>query len=583
MTTPISEFIQITASLQVLSHTVDTVTCLKKQLGDADLVASRLENGLMVMRAALVRVQRHANGITEIIHQQRMMIYLERCIPCCRLLIGKLDMEMSLFLAQDRHLNALDNLKLVFESKGMRRVLQMVENATNALNLISRAADGHALPLIESLRLRSLLAKLESGTASIAVSRDEGATISAYTEPPTSISLKLPLLFTSPRLIKRGPLTSIPNTLRVLKILGPNKDTLRSQEIDRQLMRDCLNQTRDVLLIGTGESSTSDILRALELANSRQRIDDEISPELLASYRSAILQSIVRTTHSILDAMSQFEMPPQTEAGQRAAEFLAAYQLSTTDNSSKTPGPDFVEAISSLLGECCVQSLMEDQEMLNISASSKYLLSEVRRICTPDYIPTEEDVLRCEAAGQDTGNRRLQSDPKALEYNIYSAGKQPPERAKKWIHYFDGLNPSVFFIVDLGLFDQVLAEDPTKNKFVEAIRTFKALADTHLKPRMTITCLLLCNPQAVRTRLSTSPLSDYFPEYTLGATGNNAAFDALKFLYNFSAIESGMDIVHIMDLANPKHIWAVYGAIKDYVFQQTCFGAMCGGRGGGFY
>ncbi|KAK3682807.1 G-protein alpha subunit-domain-containing protein [Podospora appendiculata] len=440
----------------------------------------------------------------------------------------------------------------------------------------AKTAASHALPLVESLRLRRLLTKLESGTAFIAVSRDKETAISAYTQAPKAVSFRI--LCISP-LNNRAPgLASIPGTLRTLKLLGPDKGTVHSQEIDRQLRKDCsyiMDRTRDVLLMGTGESSTSDILRALELANARQRIRDKNSPELLASYRPAILQSIIRTTNSILAALSQFGMSPESEAGQRAAISLSN-QLSTTDTAS-IASPDFVESVLSLIEDSCVQSLINDEEMLCITESSRYLLFKVQRICSPGYVPTAEDVVRCEAVGHDTGERRLRAERRGLEYRIYSAGKQRPERAKKWMHYFDRLGPSICFVVDLGLFDQVVAEDPTKNRLIETIRTFKALADTHLTPRMTITCLLLRTSQAVKTRLVTSSLKEHFPQYTGGAT--STTLDAIRFLYQLATAESGMDIVHIIDVADTEQTWAVFGAIKDYVFQQTCFGYLCGGRG----
>ena len=98
---------------------------------------------------------------------------------------------------------------------------------------------------------------------------------------------------------------------------------------------------------------------------------------------------------------------------------------------------------------CCYKFLS-----FQLFDSAHYFLSDVERICSPDYQPTDQDVLRTRVAS--TGIVKVEFLVRHLTFNILDVGGQRSER-KKWIHCFDDVT-AVLFVISLSEYDQVLAE-----------------------------------------------------------------------------------------------------------------------------
>lgn len=79
----------------------------------------------------------------------------------------------------------------------------------------------------------------------------------------------------------------------------------------------------------------------------------------------------------------------------------------------------------------------------------------IDRIGSPDYSPTNQDVLR--ARVKTTGISETIFDIGELQYRMLDVGGQRSER-KKWIHCFENVM-AIIFMVALSEFDQVLIED----------------------------------------------------------------------------------------------------------------------------
>ena len=67
----------------------------------------------------------------------------------------------------------------------------------------------------------------------------------------------------------------------------------------------------------------------------------------------------------------------------------------------------------------------------------------------------------------------------SINFVMYDVGGQRNER-KKWIHCFDDEN-AVIFVVALSEYDQMLFEDNTVNRMVEAIILFEEVIRVMIK------------------------------------------------------------------------------------------------------
>jgi len=98
----------------------------------------------------------------------------------------------------------------------------------------------------------------------------------------------------------------------------------------------------------------------------------------------------------------------------------------------------------------------------NLLSSFISFLNNVDRLSCTDYIPTDQDILRCRV--RTTGIKQNIFQANGLIYRVVDVGGQRTER-KKWIHCFDDVN-SIIFLVALSDYDQTLWED---NKTVNII------------------------------------------------------------------------------------------------------------------
>ena len=94
---------------------------------------------------------------------------------------------------------------------------------------------------------------------------------------------------------------------------------------------------------------------------------------------------------------------------------------------------------------------------------------------------------------------------------MFDVGGQRSER-KKWIHCFENVT-SVIFLAAISEYDQVLIEDETVNRMQEALTLFDSICNSKWFTSTSM-ILFLNKVDLFKEKLTKSPLSDYFPDYT---------------------------------------------------------------------
>ena len=102
--------------------------------------------------------------------------------------------------------------------------------------------------------------------------------------------------------------------------------------------------------------------------------------------------------------------------------------------------------------ECmCLQVCFSRSNEYQLNDSAKYFLDDLDRIGEPDYLPTEQDVLRTRV--KTTGIVETHFSFKNLNFKVFDVGGQRSER-KKWMHCFEDVN-AIIFCAALSAYDQV--------------------------------------------------------------------------------------------------------------------------------
>ncbi len=110
---------------------------------------------------------------------------------------------------------------------------------------------------------------------------------------------------------------------------------------------------------------------------------------------------------------------------------------------------------------------------INVIDSHKEYLQDLTRIASPDYIPTQQDILLARIRTTQIIMERYRID--GIDFEMYDVGGQRSER-RKWIDCFDHVD-AVIFVAALSEYDQTLAEAKRTNRMVEALELFRSVCN----------------------------------------------------------------------------------------------------------
>lgn len=237
----------------------------------------------------------------------------------------------------------------------------------------------------------------------------------------------------------------------------------RSRDVDHQLAEANIKDSQIIklLLLGAGESGKSTLFKAL-ISLYGGGFSDELSEGFT---------SVVRTNTNIamrrLIANSEEYGPIQSEAGKEAKAFFD--QGHHDDQISKV----IAQHITNLWSDPGIKETYKHRIKFQILESSPYFFANVERIAEPDYMPNEQDILRCRV--RTTGIKETDFEIDGTKFKMVDVGGQKNER-KKWIHCFEDVT-AVIFVAALSEYDQVLFEDELENRMVDALRLFDEICN----------------------------------------------------------------------------------------------------------
>jgi hypothetical protein len=122
--------------VEVLAKTLSRLSELNERWRQADCTFINLIAQLSALKAALNKIQEWMDADIDETHHQLVMD-LGLSIECCRVLIDKMDSEVSgLHRSADNGLNSQGKIKLMIKNGKLEELQKMVERQTNALTLL---------------------------------------------------------------------------------------------------------------------------------------------------------------------------------------------------------------------------------------------------------------------------------------------------------------------------------------------------------------------------------------------------------------------------------------------------------------
>ncbi|KKA28924.1 hypothetical protein TD95_002484 [Thielaviopsis punctulata] len=332
----------------------------------------------------------------------------------------------------------------------------------------------------------------------------------------------------------------------------------RSQAIDKQLEEDNKRLRREckVLLLGSGESGKSTIVKQMKIIHLHGYSHDE-----LLNYRPTVFKNLIECAKAVVGAMQQFEIEPMNEDTRQYCGFIMNYTPESGASAELDPrvGP----AVQAIWNDPAKFLLMERQNEFYLMDSAPYFFDEVDRICDPEYLPNEMDVLR--ARTKTTGIYETYFTMDQLSIHMFDVGGQRSER-KKWIHCFENVT-SIIFCVALSEYDQVLLEESTQNRMLESLLLFDSVVNSRWFMRTSI-ILFLNKVDIFKEKLPRSPLGNFFPDYSGGADVNKAA---KYLLWRFNQVNRAhlKLFPHLTQATDTSNIRLVFAAVKETILENA--------------
>uniref|UniRef100_A0A1L8DMA3 Guanine nucleotide-binding protein subunit alpha n=1 Tax=Nyssomyia neivai TaxID=330878 RepID=A0A1L8DMA3_9DIPT len=331
-----------------------------------------------------------------------------------------------------------------------------------------------------------------------------------------------------------------------------------NQEIERQLRRDKRDARRELklLLLGTGESGKSTFIKQMRIIHGSGYSDED-----KRGFIKLVYQNIFMAMQSMIRAMDLLKIQYSLPHNQDNAELIRSVDFETVT----TFEPPYVQGIKDLWSDAGIQECYDRRREYQLTDSAKYYLREMERMETPNYLPTEQDILRARAPT--TGIIEYPFDLEKIRFRMVDVGGQRSER-RKWIHCFENVT-SIIFLVALSEYDQILFESENENRMEESKALFKTII-TYPWFQHSSVILFLNKKDLLEEKIMYSHLVDYFPEYDGPKLDDKAAREfILKQYLVCNPDPERMCYSHFTCATDTENIKLVFCAVKDTIMQSA--------------
>lgn len=277
---------------------------------------------------------------------------------------------------------------------------------------------------------------------------------------------------------------------------------IRSKEIDRKIKEQAkiYQSTIKLLLLGAGESGKSTVIKQMRIIHMKQFTNEE-RRDKIADIHSNIKVSIL----SILNAMEKYAYEFNDSNLKELQNYLLDMEVKNFEFTTKTW--DVIETLwkNENVKQCALKG--DEYHLLD---SAQYFLDRVSFIRKDDYLPNDQDILRCRVLT--SGILETTFEHKKVNFHVFDVGGQREER-KKWIQCFNDVT-AIIFVVDISAYNMTLKEDERVNRLRESLELFRnTWVNRWLNHVSVILFLNKYDILAEKIQSGTCKLETYFPEF----------------------------------------------------------------------
>jgi len=241
---------------------------------------------------------------------------------------------------------------------------------------------------------------------------------------------------------------------------------LASKLLEKQLEEQQAEENAIIklLVLGTGESGKSTVFKQMKILYS--------VPDPPSKFIMICRANLFGNAHAVMDGMEKLGIQFKSEKAKAAGDELRKVPADGNPNEGRSLS-EYPALLKDMYEDAgCVEAIDRAAEY-QLNDSTIYFMDRADDLCKPDYMPTEQDVLR--ARVRTTGIVQQNFAIGEKKYTMFDVGGQRNER-RKWIHCFDNVT-AVIFVTAISEYDQVLYEDENTNRMDEALVLFDQICN----------------------------------------------------------------------------------------------------------
>jgi len=328
----------------------------------------------------------------------------------------------------------------------------------------------------------------------------------------------------------------------------------KSRNLDAQLHQDYMNdqQIKKLLLLGAGESGKSTLFKQMMFIYGKGFSETECQ-----IYGPIVQNNIMISIKTLLEQAPSYS-PLQSPEAKAAATAIKDLKVDVVIDKK------LAAQIKALWFDQGIQKTYAARSKFQLYDSAAFFLNKVEYISVPDYLPNEEDVLRCRV--RTTGIVENAFEIEGNQFKMFDVGGQRNER-KKWIHCFEGVT-AVLFVAAISAYDMVLYEDEKTNRMMEALNLFEEICNSEWF-KETAMILFLNKRDLFAEKIQKVSLSVCFPEYD-GPNTYEAGTQFLIKQFESKNLDAEKKMyIHVTCATDTNNVKAVFDAVKDIIIFRS--------------
>ena len=213
----------------------------------------------------------------------------------------------------------------------------------------------------------------------------------------------------------------------------PSKGTI-SVKIEYKLKSDReIANLNKILMLGAGQSGKSTVVKQMRIIHGAGYSEAE-----RMEFRTTVHLNAIQGLENILQAREELQIDFEHEKTYSYAQSFFKMKESSLKNGINH---EMANLMMSLWMDNGVKKCFARSSEYQLSDSVGYFLNNLMRLCEPNYIPNQHDVLQARVCT--TGINEYRFICRGLHFMMVDVGGQKSER-RKWLHCFDDVTGMIF-------------------------------------------------------------------------------------------------------------------------------------------